>query len=92
MANLTEIVAALNLPLGDLTFEDDILIGTQRGDRIVRPLEAGEFAFGTLAPDILPVNLSLVRLWPIMRRSRAHGRCRRGVWAGVLSARMCAGT
>ena len=59
MANLTEIVAALNLPLGDLTFEDDILIGTQRGDRIVRPLEAGEFAFGTLAPDALPVNLSL---------------------------------
>ena len=37
-------------------------------------------------------NRSYVRLWPFMRRSRAHGRCRRGVWAGVLSACMCAGT
>jgi len=61
--NLTQllqlIAPLLSTELRSLTFQDDVFFGTQEADSVVRPPGAGEFAFGTLAPDVLPVNLFL---------------------------------
>jgi Ca2+-binding RTX toxin-like protein len=59
MANVTQLLENLGLPLGDLTSADDFLLGTPRDDVIMRARDLGEFAFGKLAPGFLPVPLSL---------------------------------
>jgi CubicO group peptidase (beta-lactamase class C family) len=63
-----------------------ILLGAAIRDGAIESVEAPVTRF---LPEL--AGTALARLWPVMRRSKAHGRCRRGGRGGVLLACMRAG-